>query len=74
VRSYSVVPYGQSEDPTSLHYTDQGRCLFSEAKLKDTWFSRERLEGHIESRQVIDDPDADQGELHVPKTPDGTNF
>jgi acyl-homoserine lactone acylase PvdQ len=53
VRSYSAVPYGQSEDPASPHYTDQGRLLFSERKLKDTWFSRERLEGHIESRQAL---------------------
>jgi acyl-homoserine-lactone acylase len=53
VRSYSVVPYGQSEDPGSAHYTDQGRLLFCEGKLKDSWFSRERLEGHVESRQTL---------------------
>jgi acyl-homoserine-lactone acylase len=53
VRSYSVVPYGQSEDPSSAHYTDQGRLLFSEKRLKDTWFSRARLDGHIESREAL---------------------
>jgi acyl-homoserine lactone acylase PvdQ len=53
VRSYSVVPYGQSEDPTSPHYTDQGRMLFSKGLLKDTWFSRERLKGHVESRRML---------------------
>jgi acyl-homoserine-lactone acylase len=53
VRSYSVVPYGQSEDPSSPHYTDQGRLLFSKGILKDTWFSRERLEEQIESRQTL---------------------
>ena len=53
VRSYSVVPYGQSEDPSSPHYTDQGRRLFQESKLKDSWFSRERLQGHIESHQAL---------------------
>ena len=53
VRSYSVVPYGQSEASNSPHYTDQGRLLFSEGKLKDTWFSRERLEGHIESQKTL---------------------
>jgi acyl-homoserine lactone acylase PvdQ len=47
------VPYGQSEDPGSPHYTDQGRHLFCQGKLKDTWFSQERLEGHGESRQVL---------------------
>ncbi|MBI1927382.1 penicillin acylase family protein [Candidatus Poribacteria bacterium] len=53
VRSYSVVPYGQSEDLNSPHATDQGRLLFSEGKLKDTWFSRDRLEGHIESQKTL---------------------
>ena len=53
VRSYSVVPYGQSEDPDSPHYTDQGRLLFQERKLKDSWFQRERLDGHVESRQTL---------------------
>jgi acyl-homoserine-lactone acylase len=54
VRSYSVVPYGQSEDPSSPHYTDQGRLLFSDERLKDTWFARHRLEGHVESRLILD--------------------
>lgn len=53
VRSYSAVPYGQSEDPNSPHYTDQGRLLFSKAELKDTWFSRSRLSGHISSRKTL---------------------
>jgi acyl-homoserine-lactone acylase len=53
VCSYSVVPYGQSEDPDSTHYTDQGRLLFCKGKLKDTWFARERLEEHVASRQVL---------------------
>lgn len=53
VRSYSAVPYGQSEDPASPHYTDQGRLLFSKGLLKDTWFSRERLQGHVESRHTL---------------------
>jgi acyl-homoserine-lactone acylase len=53
VRSYSVLPYGQSDDPDSPHYTDQGRLLFSEGRLKDTWFDRTRLEAHIESRHLL---------------------
>ena len=47
-----IVPYGQSEDPGSPHYIDQGRLLFAEENLKDTWFSRERVEGHVESRET----------------------
>jgi acyl-homoserine-lactone acylase len=53
VRSYSAVPYGQSEDPDSPHYTDQGRLLGQERKLKDSWFRRKRLEGHVESEQTL---------------------
>jgi acyl-homoserine lactone acylase PvdQ len=53
VRSHSVVPYGQSEDPASPHYSDQGRRLFSDRKLKDSWFSRERLLGHVESKEML---------------------
>ncbi len=53
VRSFSVVPYGQSDDPRSAHFADQGRELFSAGKLKDTWFARARLEGHVEARRSL---------------------
>jgi len=46
VRSYSVVPYGQSEDPASPHYSDQGRRLFAEITMK--------LLPTILSRYIID--------------------
>ncbi|GIX07671.1 MAG: 7-beta-(4-carbaxybutanamido)cephalosporanic acid acylase [Candidatus Poribacteria bacterium] len=54
VRSWSAVPYGQSEDPNSPHYTDQGRRLYAQRRLKDTWFDRRRLEGHVESVRRIE--------------------
>lgn len=54
VKSCSVIPFGQSEDAESPHYTDQGRFLFSEGKFKDTWFSRERLEEHTESKKLLE--------------------
>ncbi len=53
VESYSANPYGQSDRPTSPHYTDQAEKLFSKSRLKPTWFEREWLEGHIESTTVL---------------------
>ncbi|GBC97309.1 Glutaryl-7-aminocephalosporanic-acid acylase [bacterium HR16] len=54
VESYSANPYGQSDHPTSPHYTDQAEKLFSKSRLKPTWFEREWLEGHIESTTVLE--------------------
>lgn len=50
IESYSAVPYGQSEDPSSPHFTDQGERLFAEKRLKPTWFSEEDLLQNIESK------------------------
>lgn len=52
VESYSVTPYGQSDDPASPHYTDQGRKLFRAGLLKPTWFSRSALRPHVESTRT----------------------
>jgi len=49
VESWSVTPFGQSDDPASPHYTDQGRLLFQGARLKPTWFRGRRLRGNVES-------------------------
>jgi acyl-homoserine-lactone acylase len=49
VRSYSVSPYGQSDDPRSPHYADQAEKLFGPGKLKPTWYAREELLRHVES-------------------------
>ncbi len=54
VRSYSAVPYGQSEDPASPHYTDQGRLLFAEEKLKDSRYRRAVPDAQVESRIVLE--------------------
>ena len=50
VRSYSAVPFGQSEDPASPHYTDQGRLLFAEEKLKDSRYRRAVPDAQVKSR------------------------
>lgn len=54
VRSYSVVPYGQSEDPTSPHYADQAEKLFSKGLFKPTWYQKGDLLNHLESEKTID--------------------
>lgn len=54
VLSWSVTPWGQSDDPASPHYFDQAEKLFSASKLKPTWFHKEDLvAGHVESRKVL---------------------
>jgi len=53
ITSYSAVPYGQSEDPESPHFTDQGERLFQNRRLKPTWFSKDKLMDHIESEEKV---------------------
>jgi acyl-homoserine lactone acylase PvdQ len=54
VFSYSAVPYGQSEDPKSPHYTDQGENLFAKRKLKPTFYQKEELMKNLESIIELD--------------------
>ena len=53
VDSLSVIPWGQSGDPDSAHYMDQGEKLYAQRQMKPTWWTREALEGHIESEKVL---------------------
>lgn len=53
VQSWSVTPYGQSDDPASPHFTDQAEKLFSPGKMKPTWFRSGELKGHVESTKVL---------------------
>jgi acyl-homoserine-lactone acylase len=53
VESYSCTPWGQSADPTSPHYTDQGRELYSTRHLKPTWWAKKDLLQHVESTTVL---------------------
>ena len=54
VKSWTALPIGQSDRPDSPHYRDQAEKLFSEKKLKPTWYAPEELAGHIESRTMLD--------------------
>ncbi len=55
VRSWTYVPIGQSDRPSSPHYRDQAQKLFSPRKMKPTWWLPEDLVEHIESRTVVGD-------------------
>lgn len=53
--SWSVTPWGQSDDPRSPHYFDQAEKLFSRSRLKPTWFERDGLlAGNVESETKLD--------------------
>ncbi len=56
IESYSVLPYGISDDPASPHYFDQ-MGLFSNMQMKPTYFNRKDLYGHI----------TDQKEFRLPQ-------
>jgi acyl-homoserine lactone acylase PvdQ len=53
VRSYSLTPFGQSDDPASPHFADQAEKLFGPGKMKPTWYSKEELLRHVESRRSL---------------------
>ncbi|MBN2309751.1 MAG: penicillin acylase family protein, partial [Candidatus Hydrogenedentes bacterium] len=56
IEAYSCIPWGQSADPASPHYMDQGEKLYSRRKFKPAWFDREELLGHVESEKVLQIP------------------
>ena len=45
---WSLLPYGQSEDPSSPHYNDQAK-LHSERKVKRFWLTPEDILAHAQS-------------------------
>ena len=47
-QAWSLLPYGQSEHPSSPHYNDQTR-LHSERKVKRFWLSPEDILAHAQS-------------------------
>lgn len=54
IKSWGYIPLGESDVPTSPHYTDQAEKAFSKRTLKSTWWTPEELVGHIESRTVLE--------------------
>ncbi len=54
VVSYSLTPFGQSNDPESAHYADQAQKLFSPGRLKPTWYQKGELLQNLESKQTLE--------------------
>ena len=53
VESYTCIPWGQSGDPASPHYMDQGRELYSKRRMKPTWFDKEALMQNLSSEKTL---------------------
>ena len=49
IRARTVVPYGQSGDPSSPHFLDQAP-LFVAGEFKPSWFTMEEIEANLQSR------------------------
>lgn len=43
VTSFSILPFGQSDDPESAHFFDQAEKLFSSSRFKPTFFQKKDL-------------------------------
>lgn len=53
IKSWIYLPLGESDRSDSPHYDDQAEKLFSQRKLKSSWWTPEELLGHIKSRTVL---------------------
>lgn len=56
IESYSLVAWGQSADPDSPHYVDQSEKLYTNRRMKPTWFKKEDLLKNLESEKTIEIP------------------
>lgn len=54
VESYTCTPWGQSADPASKHYMDQGEHLYSKRQLKPTWWKKDELLANLESELTLE--------------------
>jgi penicillin amidase len=53
-QSYMVLPLGESDHPESGHYDDQAEKLFSQGRVKSTYFlNRKELEKHVTAREEL---------------------
>jgi acyl-homoserine-lactone acylase len=47
LKAYSVLAYGETDNPSSRHNSDQVR-LFAEHKFKPVWFAEQDIKGNLE--------------------------
>jgi acyl-homoserine lactone acylase PvdQ len=53
IRSYTCTPWGQSGDPNSPHYMDQGEKLYSQRQMKESWWAEADAEAHAKSTKTL---------------------
>jgi acyl-homoserine-lactone acylase len=53
IRSFTCTPWGQSAHPESKHFVDQGRDLYSQRRMKPTWWNMADLQANHESKTVL---------------------
>ncbi|MBN1348368.1 penicillin acylase family protein [candidate division KSB1 bacterium] len=53
IQSFSILPWGESDDPRSPHFTDQAEKLFSKSVFKPTLFQKEDLLKSLESQKTM---------------------
>jgi acyl-homoserine-lactone acylase len=53
IQSFSILPWGESDDPASPHYTDQAEKLFSKATFKSTFFNKNELMENLEATKNL---------------------
>lgn len=53
VESYTCIPWGQTSNPNSPHYMDQGEKLYSKRQMKPTWWKKEDLMNHVKSQITL---------------------
>lgn len=53
VESFSVTPFGISDQPDSPHYEDQTEKLFAQNRLKSTFFGAEALRGNVAATKEL---------------------
>lgn len=57
VQSFSILPWGESDDPDSPHFTDQAEKLFSKSQFKSTYFYKKELMENLESQKEMVAPE-----------------
>src|ERR1017187_4788781 len=54
-QSYMVIPLGESDHADSPHFDDQAEKLFSQSRVKSTYFlNRKELEKHVTKREELE--------------------
>lgn len=60
IRSFTCTPWGQSADPNSPHYMDQGERLYSQRQMKPTYWTKAELLENLKSTRQLSFPNRDE--------------